>query len=111
VRGAQRSKKRQATSEQQPVKYKKINKNSIMPMPHNVINLLTLSKRQTIKVGILKNLERIFDRSAVAQIAHEWHITACTSVPCGKNDFMQTEKETETESEMGNWHLLGVANN
>jgi len=82
-----------------------------MPMPHNVINLLTLSKRQTIKVGILKNLERIFDRSAVAQIAHEWHITACTSVPCGKNDFMQTEKETETESEMGNWHLLGVANN
>jgi len=40
-------------------------------MPHNVINLLTLSKEQTIKVGILKNLERIFDRSVVAQIAHE----------------------------------------
>lgn len=70
VRGAQQKATSQAKSEQQPAGQKK-NKNSIMPMPHNVINLLTLSKEQTIKVGILKNLERIFDRSVVAQIAHE----------------------------------------
>lgn len=69
VRGAQQKATSQAKSEQQPAGKK--NKNSIMPMPHNVINLLTLSKEQTINVGILKNLERIFDRSVVAKIAHE----------------------------------------